>query len=85
MIRWRRIDHLGAFTGEFYGSIDQLSTHLLQANQLGRSLWDVADVSVTDHTELYLCDAYLLVECTVVSLVTPWGTDRFVPADLHGR
>ena len=84
-IRWRRIDQWGAFAGEFYGSIDQLSTHLLAANALDRSLWDVAQVSVADHTELYLCDADLMVECTVVSLLTPWGNDRFVPADLHRR
>ena len=80
-LRWCKIDHLGGFAGDFFGSIEQLETSLLQANLLDRSLWGVAEVTVVDRQQVFLCDAQVLVECTVVTLKTPWGDERFVPAD----
>ena len=78
---WKKLDIYGAFVGELNGSLGQLRATLLGGAFLGRPLSDVSRVTVAHHQRLYLCDPQVLVECTVVKLTTPWGEERYIPAD----
>jgi hypothetical protein len=78
---WKKLDIYGAFVGELSGTIGGLRETLLGGGFLGRPLADVSRVTVAHNQRLYLCDPQVLVECTVVKLTTPWGEERYIPAD----
>ena len=78
-INWKKLDYTGAFTGDYHGSLAQLRAHLQDGGSLNRPLYDVSDVKECPKTKVYLCDPQELVICTVVTLLTPWGEDRYIP------
>jgi hypothetical protein len=78
---WKKLDIYGAFVGELRGSVGGLRATLLAGGLLGRPLGDVGRVTVLHRQRLYLCDPQVLVECTMVKLSTPWGEERYIPAD----
>jgi hypothetical protein len=83
VIEWKKLDYVASFNGEFRGTIQDLRAEVLGRGFLGRPLDDVARVTVDHHRRIYLCDPQELVECTIVTMTTPWGLDRYVPKLSH--
>jgi hypothetical protein len=82
-IDWMKLDYVAAFNGNFHGTIRQLTADIVGGGFLGRPLRDAGKVTVEHHKQVYLCDPQELVECTMVTLTTPWGLDRYVPRLSH--
>ena len=82
-IDWMKLDYVAAFNGTFNGTIRELTADVVGGGSLGRPLRDAAKVTVEHHRQIYLCDPQELIECTLVTMTTPWGLDRYVPKLSH--
>jgi hypothetical protein len=83
VIEWKKLDYVASFNGDFRGTINDLKADVLGEGFLGRPLHDAAKVTVDHHKRVYLCDPQELVECTMVTLTTAWGLDRYIPKHSH--
>jgi hypothetical protein len=83
VIEWKKLDYVAAFNGDFRGTIKELKASVLGGGFLGRPLLDAAKFTVEHHRQIYLCDPQELVECTLITMTTPWGLDRYIPKLAH--
>ena len=71
---WVQLDPFGKLTGEtFTGTFTDLRAHLTRAVPEGT----VADPRVTG---VYVRALVTKVTCPLVTLTTPWGSHRWIPA-----
>jgi hypothetical protein len=71
---WVQLDGYGQVIGKFSGSYWDLRSHLEQ------DVLDVARTTLTDEGSIYLPDFGRTVICPMVTMQTPWGRWRYIPA-----
>jgi hypothetical protein len=72
---WEAIDLWGHYSGEtFHGTVDEL------INSITRGVHDISRVSVT-RGQVWIAALDDQLECTVVTLHTPWGDVRYINVD----
>jgi hypothetical protein len=76
---WVQLNPYGVVVGKFRGTFTELRSHI------ERELVDVAHTVMTEDGSIYLPDFGRTVNCPMLTMNTPWGMYRFIPASYAHR